>query len=580
MKPRKQIPVTLLLGLAPILALLFAMQTARATAPEMDWGEVHVGVVVDTTETMQPEINALAMALDTYETRWLTETFHLVGFKDQPLYRGNTTDLQEFIDWFDSIVAGGGGNCPDQALGGLNELAANVPSSKSPPADVLLATDATPFGNRQHYAFLADRLLRRGVRVHTLLSGWCAGAPLAENALAYLSLATGGQSYYPVTASDYVTDAVIALGVMAYRDTILVQKGSVTPNEPDLLSFPVDSTITILGVEEEELSWECPPFCCYTCTLPLAAGNNMVLDLGGAVEVELIDPDGNVLVPGTSGYQLLESTSRSWHVLDNYSPPLEGGPIFPGGWELRVSGTGAYEILIVSDSMLHMAYLGSHTLTRGRPVPLRAVLIEEAHGESNPVVSADFRLVALNGQQTIPIDLFDDGNHGDGEAGDGLYGGVVNPAVPGLWRLAVQGELSDGTTFRRIDPAPLRVVHHRLPTPPARLSLPDNTVLNTFTLFNEDPAAEGGSTTFDLALFSSLGWTPTGTIPLSITLNPGESVVFSVETTVPAGAVAGEMEEVTLTAVPTGNIGSGLSATGQISVVDRLPTFLPVALKP
>ena len=40
-------------------------------------------------------------------------------------------------------------------------------------SEVLLFTDATPQGRRTAYAYIANRLLKRGVQVHTLSNGWC-----------------------------------------------------------------------------------------------------------------------------------------------------------------------------------------------------------------------------------------------------------------------------------------------------------------------------------------------------------------------------------------------------------------------
>jgi hypothetical protein len=550
----------------PLALLSLMLQSVQAVAPDGIWGDPHIGVVVDTTATMQQELDALASAVNAAQLE--PGIFHLAAFKDEALYLGNTDSLPEFRNWIESLNAGGGSLCPDNALGGLRAMALNLPDSKRPASEVLLLTDATPIGNRQVYAFIVDKLLQRGVRVHSVLSGWCTGAPLPMAALFYVTQATGGEWFSPTVSTVY-TDTLIALEITAKQDTVLAYNDSVSPEFPDSITIPLDSTITTLGVDDHYWKYSH----CLTCTQPIPLPN-VTIAAGNGVQVSLVDPAGNVIGPGTPGYSSLTGTQHRWQALN------ETGPIYPGAWELHITGEGGYYVNVMVDSTLHMANLGRHAYPAGRPVPLRALLVNEDVGTGSDITGASFRLITLDGQLAFPIDLFDDGQHGDGAPGDGIYGGLVIPPSPGRYRLAVQGELGDGSIFRRVDRAPIRFQRHQLLDPPGRVTLPDSTVMSTFRLSNEDDSLRGGTTTFDLLLSSSQGWAITGTVPASVTLAPGESVSFDVETVVPAGSPVGLVEEVALTVAPVGNIGEASTAFVEITVVDQIPLYLPFAIKP
>jgi hypothetical protein len=565
-----------LLSLAVPAALLYLAGRQAAAQEARIWGDPHVGIVADTSSSMQPELDGLALGWSKVITIEipppLTATFHLATFKDESAYLGSTQDREQFGNWLDSLTAEGGAGCPTGALGGLLTLARNLPENGLTDSNALLVTDATPKGNRQAYAYMVDKMLRRGIRVHAVLSGWCPNAPLPESALAYLAMATGGRAYSPTMASDYVTDTQIALSVMSASDLLASRAGFVTAEQPQIVPLAIDSTITTLGVEETDPNAECPPWCCLTCTVGPPDIPALDIDVTPGVQVVLRDPDGQVVGPGTPGYSLIESTS---HALQFNRPLTE--PLKSGLWALHVSGDGAYDLRVIANSSLHLAYLGRHTLPLGHLVPVRAAL-SDGSGMREPL-TATFSLVSLNGQQVQSIELFDDGQHGDNMAGDGIFGGPVLPAAVGLWRLAVHGRLDDGTPFRRIDPAPIRVQRINMADPPSRDVLPGDSRSVTFVLEGSNAAADGPPTVYDLAVFSSQGWSITDTVPVSIALAEGESASFTVEVNIPADAPIGAIEETTLVAVPVGDLGGGLSAVSETVVVDKLKSFVPLVMK-
>ena len=282
----------------------------------------------------------------------------------------------------------------------------------------------------------------------------------------------------------------------------------------------------------------------------------MALTAPEAFSVVIRDPNGNIVDNGTDGYEVLSNDFRRFQAL------YPSGDIPTGTWKIEVSGDGSFWIDLYADSTLHLAYPGRHTLPAGRPVPFRAALVNEL-GDPGIVKSATFSLISMDGRQEQPIDLFDDGQHGDGAAGDGIYGGPVLRDQPGCWMLLVRGTLSDGSSFTRMYPAPIRFRGFDLDDPSPISAVPGTTRTVNFrlengTIVNNRTAANnGGATTFDLELFSDLGWAITDTVPTSVTLQPGESINIPVSVQVPSGMSVGMTDNVVLVSVPTNDIGLG-----------------------
>ena len=575
------------LAVTVLLLNLGRAPVATAAAPDALWGNPRIAIVADTTAGMQPVLNVVSGAFgdvfvhadrdpstpNCHEVPCgpLTATYQLVGFRDAPAYLGSTMDAAEFSALFSSLTAEGGGACPDAALEALQLLARNTPAGNLPATEAMLLTNATPQGERQQYVYTANRLNRRGVHLHALQAGWCAGAPLSPEIMAFLALATGGDTY-PLTATNAYTLTTIAFSRMLLSDRQGAFAGTVAPGEADLIPLAVDGTMTILGIDDDDPNANCPPWCCLTCTVRGPSSDLPGLAAPDMVQIQLFDPDGQEITPATPGVSLHTTGARTYL---SYAPPV--GTLPTGLWTVRVSGSGAYVLNFDAQSSLHLSYLGSRSVPAGRTIPIRA-LVEETSGALQPL-TVTFRLVTIDGQQSLPIDLFDDGAHQDGDAGDGIYGGPVVMPAPGLWQLQAQGQLSDGSPFRRLDPTPIRARAFDLPAPVTVPTAPGSSRQIAFTLAN-DPTTRGGvATTFDLAVFSEQGWTVTDTVPVSVTLAPGESRQITVTVNIPADALPGSMEETTLVAVPTNDIGLGASTVAETTVSYTL--YLPsVARKP
>ena len=296
----------------------------------------------------------------------------------------------------------------------------------------------------------------------------------------------------------------------------------------------------------------------------------MSINVPDTFTVVVRDPNGSIIDASTDGYQVLSSDFRRYQAL------YPSGDLLTGTWTIEVSGDGGFWIDLYATSSLHLVYPGRHTLPAGRPVPFRAALIDEM-GDPGIVTTATFSLVSMDGRQEVPIDLFDDGQHGDGAAGDGLYGGPVLRDQQGCWMLLVRGTLSDGSPFTRMYPAPIRFRGFDLDDPPSLLAEPGMQRTVNFYLANGTTVPGGEATTFDLEVFSDQGWVITDTVPVSVTLQPGESINIPVTVEVPAGTLIGMTDNVVLVSAPTTDIGLATSATAALDVVESLTqVFLPI----
>ena len=285
------------------------------------------------------------------------------------------------------------------------------------------------------------------------------------------------------------------------------------------------------------------------------------------VNVVIRDPLGNIVGDGDPGYSQLISDERRWQQI------RDAGGLDAGEWTVEVSGDGDFSLRLLADSNVHLAYQGDFTPRSGQPTPMRAYL-----SAPGTVSNVSFKLVSMDGSSEQPIQLFDDGAHGDGQPNDGWYGGMVTPQGVNCWFLVVEGQLQNGDDFRRQYHAPIRIRGYQLTGPDSTSSISGATQVVSFTLANN--TTEGGDpVTYDLGLYSELGWTISGTVPASITLGAGQSYVAMLEVTVPATATNGLMEEITLVAAPLGDIGLSAVVVAEVTAFEG-HVYLPIITRP
>jgi len=520
--------------------------------------------VVDTSETMGTELNALAAAWGGSEAATVTGTYHLVTYTDNVSYAGNTTSAATYQTWLDNLTTSGGGGCRDDAFRALLGVARQTPADGFPDADALLLTDAEPLGGRRGLAFTADILARRGVRAYPLVTGWCIPFDLPPGAMLFLAEATGGL-YYTAQAQPMVTVTQMALNQMATTADLARVVGMATNEEPFDMTFPVDTSMTALSVDSSGTD-PCDGWG-LTCAVPLRTAPAFDFN------VQLRNPAGNVIGSGHPAVTVLETGHRLQLNVD-----LESFPNPPTGtWTLRASGMGGFRLAVAAQSSLNLDYRGPHVIPAGQPVRVRALLLDDTDGAetarpaaAEQLAGVTFHPYGLHGEVGPALDLFDDGENGDGEAGDGLYGGTIT-LPQGFWRLAAQGELADGTRFWRVDPALIRSHRLRVEGPGDRAARPGSTLSHDFRVGNDGEMTQ----TYELLVSSSTGWAVTGTVPAEVSLGPGEEMFVSVQVQIPAGAAIGEVEETSLTAVSEADVSVSGTADALVTVAETVPVYLP-----
>jgi len=303
----------------------------------------------------------------------------------------------------------------------------------------------------------------------------------------------------------------------------------------------------------------------------------------GDVSVELIDPEGNVIDESTPGYRRLTSESRDMQIMFETLTHEDAGE-----WQVRVSGTGEYTINVFGSSDVHIMSLGRHVARANRPFDVRALITSEEDHDPSLLglnehctygcwLTATLKLVGVDNFGMYPVDMFNIGMP------PSVAGGSVTVPTPGLYRLVAEGTLEDGTQFTRVDPTPIRVRAHGMDGSGDAPALPGSTHSVSFELTNDGVAGLATTlttaTTFDLELFSEQGWTISDAIPESVTLNPGESVEYTVDVVVPPDADIGSVEDSTLVAVPQDDLAATVSSSARTTVVEQLHVFLPAIMK-
>ncbi|GLZ38125.1 hypothetical protein [Actinokineospora sp. NBRC 105648] len=177
-------------------------------------------MVIDDTGSMAGVIGSVSTSLSAYiaarpedeYTRW-----SLTTFKDSPTDVGTTDDRAEALGWVNALTAGGGGDCPEDVLGGINSGVAALGGDPGVERQMLVATDASAQAGDVDGIIASARAA--GVRVNVLLTGDC-GAAAARSALAgplpsqvvlkRIADETGGRYYYLPGGSE--ADFTTALG--------------------------------------------------------------------------------------------------------------------------------------------------------------------------------------------------------------------------------------------------------------------------------------------------------------------------------------------------------------------------------
>lgn len=149
-------------------------------AIEIDCKPKRVTMVIDDTGSMGGVIGSVISSLSSFigstpedeYTSW-----NLTTFKDDVTDRGTTEDRNQALAWVGGLTASGGGDCPENVLGGIASGLGSLGDDPATSKQMLVATDASAqFGDVDGIIASARA---NGVRVNVLLTGDCGMATAA-----------------------------------------------------------------------------------------------------------------------------------------------------------------------------------------------------------------------------------------------------------------------------------------------------------------------------------------------------------------------------------------------------------------
>jgi hypothetical protein len=143
-------------------------------AIDIDCKPKRVSMVIDDTGSMGGVIGSVKESLASFISSTPEDEYtswSLTTFKDSSSYVGTTEEKSQALAWVSGLTASGGGDCPEDVLGGivsgLGTLGADPETSKQ----MLVATDASAQYGDVDGIIAAARA--NGVRVNVLLTGDC-----------------------------------------------------------------------------------------------------------------------------------------------------------------------------------------------------------------------------------------------------------------------------------------------------------------------------------------------------------------------------------------------------------------------
>ena len=351
---------------------------------------------------------------------------------------------QQAKDYLDGITASGLTSIGDGLAEAVTQRAAS--STGNTPCSFVLLSDGME-NSAQFWATVQGDVVATGCPVTSIAFGSASDETLMQN----IATATGGLFFYNDVFVSSAVSAANADSATAIGDTFL-DLGSVYEyaqaegeGRQRLLAEKggLQSQTTVPGVAAAS------PTATQAQTHTVMIDDSVSEALfaidwvpGFALDMQLIKPDGTVINSSTLPYTFADY--RSGHLGWRIPNPE------PGVWTMvvdfaQIIGLQAsavnqaaspqaitpYQVLVSGQSnlMFHLLLpdrLGSRYFT-GNRVPIYAFLSGNGPlGNLSPLAL----ITAPNGVQSI-VRLYDDGLHGDGEAGDGFYGGtytLVNQA--------------------------------------------------------------------------------------------------------------------------------------------------------
>lgn len=508
-----------------------------------------VAFVIDDTGSMGDEISdakaTVNQKVDEFVANGLFPNYHLLTYKDSVNYRDQTADPDTIKSRVSSLSASGGDDCPEEMLGALNRIAEEAPYSEA-----WLMTDAGFHGGAGDVAATVLKLIQANVKVHPIIYSWCFSRTNAEasnqydaslernvtvqggvgpEAFVQIAKETGGH-YFEIASSETQAATSILLNEMVTTSDLTTYEDEVNSTSSKTYDILVDSTT-------EEVNF----------LLNVFSGNVdlTVRDPAGEI-VSTTDP--NVTYTGISNAEYYQLTTPA-----------------TGNWRAEISGNGTFGLSTSGNSSVSFAYLSDTSLAINQPVNLQASLF-------GTIKSSVFQFIRPDGTVVETVEMFDDGSHEDGFAGDGIYGGTYTPTTIGNAYFRVQGVLTDTTSFERVAPEIIRIQTLSVAGPAGQTVPPGTTVVYEFSVSNNGTVED----TFNLTISSSQGWADISGVPASVTIAAGGTAQVMVPIIVPGDAAPSTVDQTILVAIS--RLNSLANDAASVSTTVTEPAEATVAL--
>jgi hypothetical protein len=489
-----------------------------------------LGMVIDDTGSMggsisrvKQQVSAIVTSIGVTELQ--PDEYLLVRFGDPDVGPPFvTTDPGAYLARVNSLFASGGGDCPELSQTALLQAIGAAKKDST----LYLFTDASAKDAGLAGAVNSAARAKR-IKITPLLSGSC--SPIDP---AYISNAeeTGGQLFF---LSPFEIDRTFDL-IRPQLDgdfvTVARTKGTLPSTATQEIAVPVDASIT-------------------------RAVFSAAIDFKQSVVVRR--PSGVPVAPGETGVTVTQLSTGTIVTVEH--PEV-------GTWHLAATGSGQFTLAAYANSPLELfqfdfvelvhpphqgwAPISGQPVVGSSPTALAALV--------GPYSSVDFRFVDQTGATLQPIGLA----KGDPDAAaDELVGSVALPSVP--FRVAVSGLDGSGNPFERLFPPLFRAQTVRVSLDPtsATDTLPiGGTRTLRFTVENL-----GAPGTFSVLAVDSRRFVSRFQ-PSVVSLGTGERATVAVDLSIPASAVDGSEDLVTVTATSTANADVNNSANVEMLVTN------------
>lgn len=368
-----------------------------------------------------------------------------------PLTELNLSTRQQAKFAIDSIQPNGQTSIGDGLSVALQQLNQNISDERA--KTVILLSDGVE-NTSPLWSDMKDAVITSGVTVYVVGLGTQGNAQdLDEPQLREIASSTNGQYYYSPLASDLRLIYDTIAGTVSNRQIIAQRAEFISIGGSNVETVNIDDSIQDVRFV---LTWDRNQ---RVLDFELHTPSGTVINESNAstLGVQFVKEDGYIL------YKVLNPEAGIWTTfIHDISIRTADSATDSENYNFAVSGRSSLDIhLTVGDPLGERIYRAYDSL------PVLATIVSTV-----PINEA-----ILNGEirtpsgQTVPFKLFDNGDHDDGAANDGVFGRVIDFATEsGSYSVIVkaQGSTDTGKKFERV--ARQSIVLDQNPRPPADLA--------------------------------------------------------------------------------------------------------------